>query len=121
MPPGLSQHKKRILFINLSFHNMPLYEPKQATLGGIAGRGYAFQKKTRGATTYHGVFFAEEEKTDHLEDLLTMDEVHFDGVFYKKLMGGNVSKRTRTCRVDVYHLAEVPAGERIDFKVLEDV
>ena len=100
---------------------MPLYEPQPATLGGIEGQGYAFQKKTPGSETYQGVFFAEEKDAQHLERFLLMKEVRFTGVFYKKLMGGSVSKRVRTFLVDVYQRAHMPAGERLDFTVLEEV
>ena len=62
-----------------------------------------------------------EEQAEFLEGLLSMDDVRFSGVFYRKLRGGSISKSVRTCLVDVNHHARVRAGERADFKVLEEV
>ena len=99
---------------------MPLYEPEPATLGQLRGYGYAFWKRAIGDETYHGVFFADDDESERLEDLKSSDDVTFTGVFYKKLRGGNVSKSTQTRPVDVVQLVPLHSGERVDFKVLED-
>lgn len=100
---------------------MSLHTPQAASLGDIEGRGYAFVRRTFRGQEVQGVFFGEEEDLSDLEALLTQEEVRFEGVVYNRLRSGKIRKKMKAFLVDVKNLLRVRAGERVDFKVLEEV
>ena len=97
---------------------MAIPELHEAELGGIEGSGYAFTRPTYKGEDIHGVFFADD--AEKLEELIEKDSVRFEGVLYKKLRSGNMSKKLQSFLVDVKRIASVAAGARATFDVISE-
>ncbi|MEL6611328.1 MAG: hypothetical protein AAFQ53_04470 [Bacteroidota bacterium] len=91
---------------------MALYELKEATLGGIAGEGYAYPVDTYKGIVYRGVFFAGND-TD-LSSLADSEDNVFAGTVYLK-----TSERTDEVPVEVTKVVPVAVGSRADFDVID--
>ena len=81
---------------------MALYEPKEATLNGIAGEGYAYAVDTYQGKAYKGVFFANDEA--ELETVPDEGTVAFEGTVYHKTVA-----RVETLDVNVKKTVDVAA------------
>ncbi len=100
-------------FVSLTFEDLlPLYELKDATLGGVDGQGYVFPVETFRGKQYKGVFFASEKEP--LEALEGEDAVEFAGIVYHKTTSGD-----STLNVDVTQVLAVGVGARADFSVVD--
>ncbi|NNF57911.1 MAG: hypothetical protein HKN04_06685 [Rhodothermaceae bacterium] len=91
---------------------MALYEPKEATLNGIEGEGYAYVVDTYQGKAYRGVFFADED-ADLGEAAGAEEPVSFEGTVYHKTTEG-----VEALDVTVTKTVNVSVGTRADFEVV---
>ena len=92
---------------------MALYEPKEATLNGIQGEGYAYAVDTYQGKAYKGVFFANNEAD--LAEVAEDAPVAFQGTVYHKTV-----ERVEALDVNVKKTVDVAVGTRADFEVVEE-
>jgi len=91
-----------------------LYEPKEATLNGVEGEGYAFVVDTYQGKAYRGVFFARGEDAP-METVAESEEpVPFEGIVYHK-----TTEKVETLDVNVTKTVGVGVGTRADFEVVD--
>lgn len=90
-----------------------MYELREATLGDVKGRGYAFKQKTAFGKARRGIFFPDDE--EDLEKITDEDTLEFTGPLY-------YGKREREKSFDVQIVETTPTrmGERVDFEAVDN-
>ncbi len=103
---------------------MALYKQKPAALTStvgdgtsIQGAGYAFSLPDTFHDTMQGVFFAERDHAETLEALKEVEEVTFEGTWYKRTQAGTVRGQKKTFIVTVEKVVPVSLGLRVNFSV----
>ena len=95
---------------------MALYQLHDATLAGIDGKGYAYAVDTFEGRGFKGIFFADAEHEDQIEEALESDEPsEFTGMVYL-----STRERTDTLTVKLTQTVHVGAGARTDFESVDD-
>lgn len=93
---------------------MATLERRTACLGGLAGRGYLFVRRTYMGKEVIGRFFAEAVDEACAARLLNADRAFFEGTLFEGEQEEPIALRVNV--VNVVNVSDVYAGKRFDLE-----
>jgi hypothetical protein len=90
-----------------------MYELREAMLGDVKGRGYAFKQKTAFGKARRGIFFPDDE--EDLEKITDGETLEFSGALYY-----GKREREKSFAVQIVETTPTRMGERVDFEAVDN-